>query len=73
MRLFEIKGALLFFENGTRRRAGVQVRTTDIEKIREVIKNKHNAQVVRLNMKKHMLHLVSFVWGGLFCTIFMSI
>lgn len=47
IKLYEIKGALLCFEDGTRRRVGVQVRTTDIEKIREVIKNKHNAQVVR--------------------------
>lgn len=47
IKLYSITGALLCFEDGTRRRAGVQVRTTDIEKIREIIKNKHNAKEVR--------------------------
>ena len=52
IKLYAITGALLHFEDGTRRRAGVQVRTTDIEKIREVIKNKHNAQVVNLEYEE---------------------
>ena len=52
MRVFEIKGALLFFENGTRRRAVVQAETTDLEKTREDIRVKHNAKIVRLEYEE---------------------
>ena len=51
-RVFAIKGALLYFENGTRRRADFQAKTTDLERIREIIKNKHNAKVVRLEYEE---------------------
>jgi hypothetical protein len=50
--VFAIKGALLYFENGTRRRADFQAKTTDLERIREIIKNKHNAKVVRLEYEE---------------------
>jgi len=52
MREYLVKGALLYFSNGTRKRADFQARTTDIEKLREVIKNRHNAQVVRLEYEE---------------------
>ena len=52
IKLYAITGALLHFENGTRRRAGVQVRTTDLERIREIIKNKTNAKVVRFEYEE---------------------
>ena len=51
-KIYAITGALLYFENGTRRRAGVQVRTTDLEKIREIIKNKHKAKIVRFEYEE---------------------
>jgi hypothetical protein len=52
MREYLVKGALLYFSNGTRKRSEFQAKTTDIEKLREVIKNKHNAQVVRLEYEE---------------------
>ena len=52
MKEYLVKGVLLYFEDGTRRRADVQAKTTDIEKLREVIKNKHNAKIVRLEYEK---------------------
>jgi hypothetical protein len=49
---YAIRGALLYFENGIRRRTNFQAKTTDLERIREIIKNKHNAQVVRLEYEE---------------------
>ena len=51
-RVFTIKGVLLYFEDGTRRRTNFPAKTTDLERIREIIKNKHNAKVVRLEYEE---------------------
>lgn len=51
-KVYAIKGALLYFENGTRRRADFRAKTTDLERIREIIKSKHNAKVVRLEYEE---------------------
>lgn len=51
-RVFDIKGALLYFEDGTRKRTEFQARTSDLENIREAIKNTHNAKVVRLEYEE---------------------
>ena len=49
---FAITGALLFFENGIRRRFVVQAKTTDLESFREIIKNKHKAKIVRFEYEE---------------------
>ena len=48
---YAIRGALLYIENGIRRRAYFHVKATDLERIREIIKNKHNVQLVRLELE----------------------
>lgn len=52
MKEFLVRGVLLYFEDGTRRRADFQAKTTDVEKLREIIKNKHNAKVVSLEYEE---------------------
>lgn len=52
MKEYLIRGALLHFSDGFRKRAEIQTKTTDIEKIREIIKHKHNAQVVYLEYEE---------------------
>ena len=52
MKEFLVRGVLLYFEDGTRRRADFQAKTTDVEKIREILKNKHNAKIVSLEYEE---------------------
>ena len=52
MKEYLIRGALLHFSNGNRKRAEIQTKTTDIEKIREILKNKHNAKIVSLEYEE---------------------
>lgn len=52
MKEYLVIAALLHFSDGTRRRTNIQAKTTDLEKIREIIKNKHNAKVVRLEYEE---------------------
>jgi hypothetical protein len=53
MREYIVKGILLYFSNGTIKRIKFQAKTTDIEKLREVIKNRYNAQVVRFRYEEN--------------------
>jgi len=43
-----ITGATLYFENGKRQNLHFTATTTDLERFRSVIKEKHEAKVVRL-------------------------
>lgn len=52
MKEYLVLGALMYFSNGTRKRTNFTAKTTDLEKIREIIKNKHNAKVVRLEYEE---------------------
>lgn len=52
MKEFLVRGALLHFSDGFRKRAEIQTKTTDIERVREILKNKHNAKVVSLEYEE---------------------
>ena len=52
MKDYLVIGARLYFEKGARKRINFPAKTTDLERIREIIKNKHNAKVVRLEYEE---------------------
>lgn len=54
MKEYLVIGALMYFSDGTRRRANFQTKTTDLERFRESIKNKYNAEVVRLEYEEEI-------------------
>ena len=52
MKEYLVKGVLLYFEDGSRKRADFQAETTDLEKTREDVRVKHNAKEVRLEYEE---------------------
>ena len=54
MKEYLVIAALLHFSDGTRRRANIQAKTTDLERFRESLKNKYNAKVVRLEYEEEI-------------------
>ena len=52
MKEYLVKGVLLYFKDGTRKRADFQARTTDVDKLRESIKASTDAKVVSLEYEE---------------------
>lgn len=51
-KIYTLSGALLYFDKGARKRLAFTAKTTDLERLREVIKTKHNAKVVRFEYEE---------------------